>query len=96
MERVMGTSPFVGGERGSSSTVREFRMMDGEGKKKDRGNSKTRGEKSAGVGGTADPGSEDWHRANGLCRGLLVISVIRGDMSAFQSSSSGSSCFRSM
>jgi len=95
MERVIGASPFVGGERGSSSTAREFRMMDGAGKK-DRGNSKTRGEKRAGVGGTSDSGSDEWLRVNVLWRGLLVISVMRGDMRAFQSSSSGSSCLRSM
>jgi hypothetical protein len=66
MDLVMGASPFVGGERGSSSTAREFRMMAGAGKKEDRGNSKTRGEKSAGVGGTCVSGSEEWLLENVL------------------------------
>lgn len=52
MERVMGASPFVGGERGSSLTASDFRIVAGAGKKEERGNSKTRGEKSAGAGET--------------------------------------------
>ena len=88
MDLVMGASPLVGGERGSSSTARGFRIMDGAGKKEERGNSKTRGENTAGVAGTCACGSEEWLRGNALWRGLFVISVMRGDMRAFQSSSS--------
>lgn len=87
MERVIGASPLVGGERGSSSAAKEFRTS-GAGKKDDRGNSKIRGEKSAGVGGTCGCGSELRLRGNASWSGLFVISVMRGDMRAFQSSSS--------
>ena len=48
----MGASPLVGGLRGSSSKAREARCV-GEWKKDDRGNSKFRGEKTLGVGGTS-------------------------------------------
>lgn len=75
IDRVIGASPFVGGLRGSSSKASESRCA-GVWKKDDRGNSNIRGENTLGVGGTS---AVDPKLREKLCRGLLVISVERGD-----------------
>jgi len=84
---MIGASPDMGGLRGSSSggSAIECRAA-GEGKNELLGNSRTLGEKSAGVGGvsTSDPPK----LREKFWRGELVISVRRGDIRASHSWSS--------
>ena len=85
MDRVIGASPFVGGDRGSSVTARGACKV---AKKEDRGYSCTRGEKSAGVEVEVAVSSADFEeklRVKVRSRGLSVISATLGDMRSSQS-----------
>jgi len=83
MDRVIGASPFVGGDRGSSVTARGvFKVA----KNEDRGYSWTRGEKSADVEvETSSADFEEKLRVKDRSRGLSVISATLGDIKSSQS-----------
>lgn len=87
IDRAIGTSPRVGGLRGSSATGRGWWTAE---KKDVRGYPKVRGGKAAvAIVWPWKPEPEGKVDGNGRSRGLLVISVKRGDISSDSQSKLG-------